>query len=444
VIGGGPAGSFFAYFLLDMAERAGIDIQLDIYEAKDFSVPGPAGCNHCGGVVHESLVQTLAVEGISLPSTVVQRAIDSFVLYMPESSVRMETPMQEKSIAVVHRGAGPRGIGEKRWRSFDRYLLELAAGKGARVMYERVDGVGWNEGRPQVRSRGESLRTYDLLAGAVGVNTGTLRLFEEMDLGYRRPRTIRTYVAELHLGQETVRRYLGSSMHVFLLNIPSLEFGALIPKGDYVTLVMLGQKVDQSLVQTFFNTPQVRQCLPSDWRMPETFCHCSPRASVHGAVPTFADRVVFIGDCGVTRLYKDGIGSAYRMAKAAAATAIFEGISAQDFRRHYLPLCESTRADNRIGKLLFLVARQVQALGGTRHGVMRMLAREQQEGRGWRMSMMMWDMFTGGAPYREVLLRTLHPAFWTRFARDTVSSVWLYGKALCANNSGTTLLGSLW
>jgi hypothetical protein len=61
---------------------------------------------------------------------------------------------------------------------------------------------------------------------------------------------------------------------------------------------------------------------------------------------------------------------------------------------------------------------------------MRMLSREQQEGDGWRMSMMMWDMFTGGAPYREVFLRTLHPAFWTRFVRDTVSSVWSYGKGI--------------
>ena len=49
VMGGGPAGSFFSYFLLDMAERVGIDVQVDIYEPKDFSRPGPPGCNHCGG-----------------------------------------------------------------------------------------------------------------------------------------------------------------------------------------------------------------------------------------------------------------------------------------------------------------------------------------------------------------------------------------------------------
>jgi len=59
VIGGGPAGSFFSYFLLDMAERVGLDIGVDIYEPRDFTRSGPAGCNMCGGIVHESVVQIL-------------------------------------------------------------------------------------------------------------------------------------------------------------------------------------------------------------------------------------------------------------------------------------------------------------------------------------------------------------------------------------------------
>ena len=31
-----------------------------------------------------------------------------------------------------------------------------------------------------------------------------------------------------------------------------------------------------------------------------------------------------------------------------------------------------------------------------------------------RMSSVLWDVFTGSAPYREVLLRTLHPIFISR------------------------------
>ena len=49
VIGGGPAGSLFAQFLLSFAERMELDLSVDIYEPRDFTKPGPAGCNMCGG-----------------------------------------------------------------------------------------------------------------------------------------------------------------------------------------------------------------------------------------------------------------------------------------------------------------------------------------------------------------------------------------------------------
>src|SRR5512145_162587 len=55
VIGGGPAGSFFSYFLLDMAERVDMELLVDIYEPRDFSLPAPHGCNYCAGVISESL-----------------------------------------------------------------------------------------------------------------------------------------------------------------------------------------------------------------------------------------------------------------------------------------------------------------------------------------------------------------------------------------------------
>ena len=44
VVGGGPSGSFFAYFALEMANRIGLDINIDIIEAKDFNCSGAAGC----------------------------------------------------------------------------------------------------------------------------------------------------------------------------------------------------------------------------------------------------------------------------------------------------------------------------------------------------------------------------------------------------------------
>ena len=143
-----------------------------------------------------------------------------------------------------------------------------------------------------------------------------------------------------------------------------------------------------------------------------------------GAAQPFADRFVFVGDCGVTRFFKDGVGSAYRAAKAAAVTAVFQGISADDFRRHYWPVCRALSVDNTIAKLIFSVIGLIQKMRFSRRAVVRLVNEEQQKKDGQRhLSMVMWDMYTGSSPYREILLRTLHPGFWVPFLWELAVSL---------------------
>jgi flavin-dependent dehydrogenase len=424
VIGGGPSGAFFSYFLIDMAERVGTDLQVDIYEPKDFSRPGPQGCNMCGGVVHESVVQILATEGMNLPPTVVQRGIDSHVLHMGMGDARIETPLHEKRIGAMYRGAGPKGMKESRWASLDGHLLSLAIEKGANLVRERVTEVGWDDGRPLVKTRKGEPQTYDLVAAAVGVNTAALKLFQDWGIGYQPPPTAKTHVREYYLGEETVEEYLGSSVHVFLLNIRHLEFAALIPKGDYVTMCMIGEELGKGPVQALLEMPEVKGRFPPNYDLTKPSCQCSPKVCVQGATRPFADRVVFVGDCGVTRYYKDGIGSAYRAAKSAAVTAVFQGVSASDFEDHYWPVCRSLNYDNILAKVVFGVIGLIQKMTFARRAVLRTIRREQeQEGANRRLSMIMWDMYTGSAPYGSIFVRTLHPAFWVRFLMDLAVSL---------------------
>ena len=182
VVGGGPAGSFFCYFLLDMAERIGIDVHVDIYERQDFSRLGPAGCNHCGGIVSESLVQILSAEGINIPSKVLQRGIDSYALHMDVGSVKIETPLEEKRIAAVHRGAGPLGTEEIKWDSFDGFLQELTVNKGAQLICDRVENIIFDADLPLITTKSGLSKNYDLIVGAVGVNTSSLKIFKDLDL----------------------------------------------------------------------------------------------------------------------------------------------------------------------------------------------------------------------------------------------------------------------
>jgi len=418
VIGGGPAGSLFSYFLLDMADRIDLRIELEIYEPRAFAEPGPVGCNMCGGIVSETLVQNLAVDGVFLDSGVVQRGLDSYVLHTDVGSARIATPHDEMRIGAVHRGGGPRDVTEPKWESFDAHLLASATERGAQVISSRVQEVGRADGRPTIRAGDGDPRPYDLVVVATGVNTSILKTFEGLGIGYERPRLTKTLIREYYLGQETIAATLGTSMHVFLLNIPRLEFAALIPKGDYVTMCLLGEDIDNQLGDTFAAAPEVAAVMPEGWDPASKSCQCLPHINVHGVDKPYADRVVFIGDSGVTRLYKDGIGAAYRTAKAAARTAICEGVSERAFREHFLPICRSIRGDNRVGEFAFVLTRLAQRLTFVRRTILAITRDEQASGRNPRMSGILWDMFSGSAPYTDILRRMFHPALLARGAMN--------------------------
>jgi hypothetical protein len=397
-----------------MADRIGMQIKVDIYERRDFSLFGPTGCNMCGGVISESLVQALSVEGINLPSDIVQRGIGSFTFHTAEESVTLHAPFREMRIATVYRGAGPKGTKEPWWKSFDAYLLDLAIKSGAIVIHDRVTDIKWADGRPQLYIKDGS-QVYDLIVGAIGVNTPTLELFEKLGFGYKQPSTRKTCNAEFELGSSYIGTELKGSMHAFLLDLPKLDFAAIIPKGDYVTMCLIGDSITSDFVSSFVKNPVVNKHLTRNGEEITSACRCAPLASLGDATHPFGDRVVLLGDCGMTRLNKDGIGSAYRVAKTAASTALFKGISSKNFDEGYGRLCRAINADNRYGRLIFNVVGIIKKTPWLTRAVMRMARNEQRQSGGQRhMSVVLWDMFTGSAPYREVFLRCLHPGFWSR------------------------------
>jgi flavin-dependent dehydrogenase len=411
VIGGGPAGSFFAYFLIRLARLIDLELEVEVFEPRYFTHRGPAGCNHCGGIISESLVQVLATEGINLPAGVVQRGIDSYRLHMDVGDVRIETPLHERRIAAVYRGNGPRSSEPLELVGFDRFMQELCRDHGACILRELVTKVEVTRSGARIECANGTVRDYDLVAFAAGINTGLSEGIKHSGPQRRGPKALTTFICEFRFGEEVVERYFGGSMHVFLLDLPRLEFAALIPKGEFVTMCMLGQDVDSKLVQDFLNSAEVRRCFP-DSIVPRNICHCFPRINVEPHAQPFGDRFVMVGDCGVTRLYKDGIGSAYRTAKAAATTAVLHGIASEDFRRFFAPTCRAINRDNQIGKMIFAGSHLFQKMRLTRRAILRMTALEQQEDATRRhMSSILWDVFSGSAPYREILTRAFHPGF---------------------------------
>jgi len=411
VVGGGPAGSFFSFYALDYAKRFGLDIHLDIFEPKDFTKVGAGGCNHCGGIISESLVQHMATDGIVIPSEIIQRGINTYTMHTEHGSRVIHSPSDEHRIASVFRGCGPRGCLDTNQRGFDNYLLGLCSDKGAEVVHEKVVSLERQEDQIQISTSKSGPRKYDLVVGAVGLNKKALDMFQSVCPAYTLPETTRTYISEFFMKPAEIQANFGNSMHVFLLDIPHITFGALIPKENYVTLVLLGKDIDKTVVESFITSEQVRNCFPEDFPMERAMtCTCYPYVNVKQGDHPFGDRVVLIGDSGSSKLYKNGIGAAFLTGKAAASTAIFEGVGEVDFKAYYAPICRDLDRDNQVGKLIFWVTRLIQKSPVLKRGLLDRLAKEQADQQSMlRLSSVLWDTFTGSAGYRNILKRFVYP-----------------------------------
>ena len=416
IIGAGPAGTFAVHFLRAHARRMGLDLRLTIFDAKDFTQPGPLGCNMCGGVVVGTLLKRMREAGLEPPPGVVQSVVDGFQLDMPTGTVRLHHPDPEEQMATVFRGGGPRGTRLRGNVSFDDFLLEAVRGPDLELVTEPVTGLEVPaDVRDPIRvayGRGERKRHLeaDVVLGAFGVGGRLARHVEELGLGYRRPRTVIACQAELFVGAQHIRERLHGDIHVLNLGLPHVAFVALVPKGDFLTFTMVGYRdLGLSDLHAALDHPAVRAKLPPDWEIPQRFCHCHPRVVVRGAAHPYAHRLVVIGDAACSRLYKNGLESAFNTAAFAAHTIIHRGVSAEAFEEHYLPPCRRViMNDNRYGELLF---RMNHGFGGhpTASRALLSLVDHPDPRVVQRVQEAMWGLFAGSLPYRYILKRAAHP-----------------------------------
>jgi flavin-dependent dehydrogenase len=421
VIGGGPTGSFFSIFALKMARMIDKPINLTIFDPKTFRQCGPAGCNRCGGVISELLVQTLAVEGINLPDSVVRKGIHAYQLHTAEGSVSIATPSLENTIATVYRGGGPLGFADTEKESFDQFLLDQAIAEGAVHEPAMIDRVELQTGKPRLFSKGRQVMEADLVVGAFGINSPAARIMEACQFGYARPRTVTTAIAEIALDKELIAEHFGGSIQLFLLPIRNIKFAAMIPKGTYVTICILGKDLDNQTVSQFLEHPVVKNVMPERVDL-KPGCRCLPKMNVSAPRVPYADRAVVCGDAGSTRLFKDGIGAAYLMGKAAATTAVFQGVSKKHFHKYYGPVYRSLVYDNWFGRYLFLVTdiyKRYRVMTAAMLAVVK--AEQQRPGHTRVFSSILWNMFTGNERYKNIFLTAMsipfHLDIWTAVGR---------------------------
>ena len=432
ILGGGPAGSLFAHFALLIARELGIGLDITVYDGKSFSKAGARGCNMCAGVIAKSYADYLRAAGIELPPNVVQRKIEGYWLETPVGSIYLHHELEPGGILTVYRGNGPRGSSYQGNISFDDYLLERVRKQGVRVVPSYVTDLKLpaSPDKPAtvVYGQGGDVESAeaDLVVGAFGLNSRMAQHIGDMGFGYRPPKSIRAFQAEVRLDPNDIQAGFGDAIHVYALRLPGVKFSAITPKYEYLTVTLVGDTVGEKEMSSLLNHPIVRRRLPADWQPPSAYCHCGPRVAASSCRHPYADRLVIVGDASDSRLYKNGLESSLITARAAAEAALRFGVSAESFRDHYYPVCRAISRDSAYGRIIFWAEELFFANDVTTGTLLNAARLEQQryEMREQLINELLWSLLTGNRPYRDIFLMSVNPKVHFRTWSKTVRSVW--------------------
>jgi flavin-dependent dehydrogenase len=415
IVGGGPAGCFAAMNLIRYAEECNLKLEVLIFESRDSSRGGPAGCKGCAGILSSTLIKNLASIGITIPRQLVLDDIKSYVLHIPNigcDTIVIDQPDPERNIYSISRGSGPVVSPLGPALSFDGYLREQACRRGAKLIKTMVRSVEWEDG--PVVIAGDGHYHADLLVIATGINCrDMLSPFYKYDPPGTVTMVQNEFIKPADIADDTVAAFFGEPDDIF--------FGTLVPKGKYINISLFGKNrkmIRKKAVEDFLNSESARmkQYFPV---MPETLCSCMPRMLVKASGNYFGDRWVAVGDAVVSRLYKDGIGTAFLTADEAMKSAIEYGISGEDFRKDYMKLCRSIKRDNYIGSLMFRVFSYMLEKPVIAVSINKCVHEEKNLSHKKRIfTILIWGMLTGDYSYGYLLGRMFNPGGIIRFVKS--------------------------
>jgi flavin-dependent dehydrogenase len=466
VVGGGPAGSFFAIRALRKARELGRALDLTILERKTeicFYQPVAfcswEGCNYCAGGISPRLADVLKENGISLPEEIVEERATEITVHGDWKNIELPVPAGREMFAVF-RGSRPKQR-PGRYTNFDSFLLHQAQQEGARVLTADVNGIRRSSaGKPVVSYRLVTEKTSrEIEADFVGVAAGVNRT-PGMDLatdpvfaalarvmpGLRPPRVRKAVICEMQVQKDLLRSMVGE-VHFAQYGSKelSIEMSSLIPKGDWITVVLLGKSIDRAepgqylqIVEQFMALPTIRRLLPRTAEL-RVACACHPNMVVGAARKPFADRIALVGDVAVSRLYKDGLFAAYVLAATLADCILTEGVDRDSLKARYWPVIRGFHVDNRFGRALFLFSRVVFS-----HPVLSRIMyqallteRKMKPVQKRRLADGLWKMASGDSSYVRVLACILCPT--------AIESIVVGGLLVTARNYVTErLFGLAW
>lgn len=431
IIGGGPAGSFFAIHLLRSAEKADREISVCIVDRQairgDSDIPGSlAGCNGCAGLISPALNKNMNATGIHLPPELIMEDYTHLWFHGLWKNFPLRIPKGHRIISVF-RGSLPHGRAGSR-DGFDAFLLKTAIAAGATVVSGtagriRETPAGTLSIDIDTPPAGTATLEADFTAIAAGIKnnpglaleTPLFRSFKDLVPCFEPPGTRQTLIVELKPGRDYLKKYMHREIYFIESGSGAfrLEHVALVPKQDFLTVALVGESIDRahlpgetrSLVRSFLALPHVQAILPRiSLDTAPVVCSCCPRMATHPSKSPFGDRIACIGDALGAKLYKGGLFSAFTTAESLAATIINTGIDRQSLSQCYTRLLAWLEADMDYGRRIFgftrttfnspLLSRILYQAFATE---MKFKTRDQ-----WPLGNILWELGTGSGDYPAI------------------------------------------
>ncbi len=398
VIGGGPGGTAAAIALKQGAQKMGRAIHVVLVEGKQFS--NEQHHNQCAGVLSPPIADILENElGIPFPHHLSQRTITGYILHTPRRQVVLDGDAEPSSAM--------------RRIQFDAYMLEAACEHGVEVTQARVTDLEFHPDRVVVYTESSQL-SADVVVGAFGLDEGTASLFHRA-VGYRSPPWLASVVTKYHPGDACMAEF-GDRIHAFLPATPRIEFGAVTPKGNHLTINIAGKAADANLMDTFLSFPEVRRVLPC-LETVDRLTHNDDLCYFKGRFPSglahkfTGDRFVMVGDAaGLVRAFKGkGVTSAVQTGIRAAQVILKEGISAEAFQA-YLSANQDILEDLPYGRFMRLLT-----IAASRFGLMDLAL--VAAGSDPNLKKALFNAVSGNSPYKPIVRSSLSPATLLAFAK---------------------------
>ncbi|PIQ96680.1 MAG: hypothetical protein COV67_08245 [Nitrospinae bacterium CG11_big_fil_rev_8_21_14_0_20_56_8] len=276
--------------------------------------------------------------GLKLPAPLLQKEMQGYCLHSDHLSLHLKGEEDGATYAVNR-------------SQFDAFLLEEARRAGAVVNHTRVTGLEFSPDRVLVYSDGENCSAA-VVVGAFGLDDGTCRIFEQ-STPYRQPDFLNTVITRLDPGADFLER-MGPTIQAFLLSFQGLEFGAVTPKKDHLSINIAGRSVSSQTMLEFLRSAPVQRFLPPHHWREKPLNYFKGKFPIAPAKHLFGDRYVTVGDAaGLMRPFKGkGINSACLTGIFAARTILRQGVLKEAFRDHFYRDCNELTQDLPYGRIV--------------------------------------------------------------------------------------------